>query len=306
MNIPTTSPASSLPTTLCLHHNDADGRACAAIVRRALGACVDLYEMNYGNPIPWDEIDRADHVILVDFSLPRLEMEQIAQSRQLTWIDHHISALNEMALISDGWAGLRDTDEAACVLTWRYFFPQGPIPRAVTLIGDRDTWRNAEPDSKPFAEGLYQCNTRPDNDTLWRPLLDNDLNSVQELVDQGEELLTARLRKMRRFVTRFSFPVTFEGHRTLVVNQRGDGDLGEFMRRLGYDIAYCYIEGPQNGKLMTFVTLFSEQVDVSEIASKFGGGGHRGAAGFSFERGSNPFPPGAHVEWENKSQRIRD
>ena len=115
-------------------------------------------------------------------------------------------------------------------------------------------------------------------------------------------LRAARLHDIRRSVTRFGQKVTFEGHSTLAINRRGDGDLGEHIRKLGYEIAYCYIEGPQNGSLVTFVTLISDKVDVSVIAQKFGGGGHAGAAGFSFERSSAPFPAGAH--WEKQEVQL--
>jgi len=43
-------------TTLCIYHNDADGRASAAIVRRALGHDVTLYEMKYGDSLPLEEL----------------------------------------------------------------------------------------------------------------------------------------------------------------------------------------------------------------------------------------------------------
>ena len=280
-------------TTLCLHHNDADGRASAAIVRRALGEDVVLYEMDYGRPLPLDLILVADHIIILDFSLPREEMERLAAYHQFTWIDHHKSAMEEMAGVSDAWPGLRDTSEAACVLTWRYFFPDQPVPKAITLIGDRDIWRWAEAETGAFGEGLYQQRTRPDNDALWVPLLDDDPQALAALIELGTTLREARLREIRRAAASYGFAVTFEGHRTLALNQRGSGDLGAYIRSLGYQIAYCYVDKFQEGALMTYVTLYSAEVDVSEIARKFGGGGHAGAAGFHFPRGESPFPPGA-------------
>lgn len=282
--------------TLCLHHNDADGRASGAIVRRALGQEVRLYEVNYGDSLPWQELLAAEHVLIVDFSLPKADMLQLAAGRKLTWIDHHISALQEMQDVALHWPGIRSIDEAACVLTWRYFFPDQPLPRAVILIGDRDIWRMAETDTRPFNEGFYQENTRPDNDSFWEALLSDDHELVNGLIERGQIFLEARMRTIRRYVKHYGFAVRFEGCRTMAVNRNGDGDLGEYIRNLGYDIAYCYIDGEQNGRLMTFVTLFSNSVDVSVIAQKFGGGGHRGAAGFSFERAASPFPSGATVE----------
>ena len=44
---------------LCLHHDDADGRCAGAIVRRRFGDAVELREIDYGRPIPWDKIEAA-------------------------------------------------------------------------------------------------------------------------------------------------------------------------------------------------------------------------------------------------------
>lgn len=282
---------------LCLHHNDADGRASAAIVRRALGADVHFYEIDFGDPVPWDRIERADQGVMVDFSLPPAEMQRMAETTELIWIDHHISALESMAGIADDWPGARDIGEAGCVLTWKYFFPDEPVPRAIVLIGDRDVWRWAEQDTGAFDEGLHQRDTRPDHDRLWQPLLDDDRRLLQELIDEGGILRRARLLDIRRTVRKYGFEVTFEGVRTLAINTRSSGEMGEIIRQQGYQIAYCYVDTWQNGVLVTAVTLYSDEVDVSRLARKFGGGGHRGAAGFSFPRGETPFPPAALVAY---------
>jgi oligoribonuclease NrnB/cAMP/cGMP phosphodiesterase (DHH superfamily) len=280
-------------TTLCIYHNDADGCASAAVVRHAIGEDAIMHEISYGEPTPWKKIAKVKQVIIVDFSLPLQDMRRIASERMLTWIDHHKSAMEEVNDEAREWAGLRDLSEAACVLTWKYFFPHKPVPRALILIGDRDIWRQEEPDAGAFNEGLQQEQTQPNNDQLWKPLLSDSLSAVDSLISKGQPLLDSRLLAMRRFVSRYGFPVIFEGMRTLAVNRRGDADLGQHIRDLGYDIGYCYLEGSQGGKIVTFVTLFSNNVDVSEIAKKYGGGGHEGAAGFSFVRNASPFPDGS-------------
>ena len=229
-------------SNLCLHHNDADGRASAAIVRRALGADVEFYEIDFGEPVPWDLIEQADQVVMVDFSLPPVEMQRLVNATEFIWIDHHISALESMAGIADDWPGAREIDEAGCVLTWKYFFPNKPVPRAIVLIGDRDIWRWAEQDTGAFDEGLYQQDTRPENDELWQPLLDDDRQLLQELIGDGEILRKARLLDIRRTVQKYGFEVTFEGYRTLAINTRSSGEMGEVIRRQGYQIAYCYVD----------------------------------------------------------------
>lgn len=282
--------------TVCLHHNDPDGRASGVIVRRALGPQILLFEINYGEPVPWELLTAAQRVVIVDFSLPTDDMLNLSQNHDFIWIDHHITAIQDNAAISSGWAGKRSTSEAACVLTWQYFFPDQPVPRAITLIGDRDIWRMAEADTRPFNEGLLQENTHPDNFVLWNSILEDDLSLINRLTGKGKLLLQARLNNLHRAARRYGFPVNFEGFHALVVNRPGEGELIEIIAQLGYDLAYCYVDSFVNGKLITSVMIGSRSIDVSQIAKKFGGGGHPGASGFQFERGALPFPPDAQVQ----------
>lgn len=281
--------------TICLHHNDTDGRASAAIVRKALGSDVWLYEMDYGDSLPLERILTSDHIVIVDFSLPSEEMIQLATYHQLTWIDHHQSAIQDLSEISKSWPGIRDTRDSACILTWKYFFPSQPVPKAITLIGDRDIWRWAEQDTGIFNEGLYQLDTKPLNDNLWIPLLENNEQVLCQINQNGTILREARLRNIRRSVNKQGFPARIEGYRALVVNLRGSGDIGQQIRDMGYEIAYCYADSLNNGEITTYVTLYSSVIDVSEIATRFGGGGHKGAAGFHFVRENSPFPAGLNI-----------
>ncbi len=282
---------------VCLYHADADGRCSAAIVRRALGPAVEMFEMQYGNPVPWGAVEKAGTTVIVDFSLSLEEMRRVQAASKLVWVDHHKTALEALSGPLQDVPGLRALDEAGCVLTWRTFFPGQPVPEAVTYIGDRDIWRFAHAETAPFGEGLYQEDNHPANDALWGPLLAErgDRARVEALIARGRVLRAARLKGIERQVARSGFEVTFEGHRTLAINARGSGDLGQYIREQGFELAYCYSEASQNGRLVTFVTLYSDRVDVSEIARRYGGGGHPGAAGFSFERGAAPFPPGAQT-----------
>jgi oligoribonuclease NrnB/cAMP/cGMP phosphodiesterase (DHH superfamily) len=277
---------------ICLYHNDPDGQCSAAIVRRALGKAVQLIGLEIGDPLPWEAIGKAELVVIVDYSLSLEDMQHIHRRLKLIWIDHHITALDRLSEAMAGVPGQRRVDEAACVLTWQTFFPDQPVPRGVVYIGDRDIWRHAHAETRPFGEGLYQQECNPENDSLWTALLDDNEVLVSKLIENGRLLYASRLRGIRNAIGTYGFETTFEGHRTLAINDPGSGDLGEVVRNSGFDLAYCYVETVRNGRRQTFVTLYSATVDVSAIASKYGGGGHRGAAGFAFERSGPPFPEG--------------
>ncbi|MBI9051443.1 MAG: hypothetical protein JEZ00_18605 [Anaerolineaceae bacterium] len=284
--------------TICFHHDDADGRASGAVVRYALGKETHLIEIDYDDlTIPWELVEKADKVVVVDFSFDLDTMKKLAEGREFTWIDHHISAIKEFKGISDNWPGLRDIEEAACVLAWKYFFPDRPVPRAIVLIGDRDVWRWAEKDTGAFGEGIYVRDTRSKKDALWVPLLEEDQNVFNEILIEGTRLREIRINEVNSLVERRGYEITFYGERTLAINAPGNGDIGQRSRDLGYEIAYCYEDRMEPDGLYTNVTLFSREKDISVIAKSFGGGGHAHAAGFSFPRSGSPFPPGADVQF---------
>lgn len=114
---------------------------------------------------------------------------------------------------------------------------------------------------------------------MWQSLLDDNPNLVNQLIENGGILRQSNPKNIERKVARFGQETSFEGYRTLLVNDRGGGDMGDHINQLGYQIGYCYIDNLQEGKLTTFVTSYSKEVDVSKIARNCGGGGHVGAAG---------------------------
>jgi len=263
----TLNPSIPHQTDFCLYHNDMDGRCAAAVVRRALGPDVQLHATDYGENLPWEIIERSRRVVVVDFSLPLEDMQRIRDHADLIWIDHHKTAIAQLSSLEE-ISGIRNIGEAACVLTWKYFFPDLPVPQAVQYIGDRDIWRFAYEQTKPFSEGLFQEYTHPANDQIWGPLMEDNQDLIRKLTERGKILLEARLRRLELMIRHHAFEITFEGHRALAINQRGSGDLGELIRRKGYEIGYCYYEEPRNDRLVTFVTLYSDQVDVSAVPSQ--------------------------------------
>jgi hypothetical protein len=220
-------PNSTGSNVVCFYHDDADGRCSAAIIRRALGQDVICIPMDYGDQVPWDLVKQAEAVVVVDFSFPPSDMERIVSEAKLTWIDHHVTAITDLQSLADV-PGRRALDQAACVLTWNTYFPNEPVPMAVV--------------TRHFGEGLFHENTSPENEEIWGPLLENDQDFLDDLIASGEILYNARMTRGRRALERRGIEFEFEGHRTLILNNVGTGDLGEMIRKKGYAIGYCYYE----------------------------------------------------------------
>lgn len=264
---------------ICFHHNDADGRCAAAIVYKAYRFC-RFVEMNYDKPVPFELIDLDEEIIIVDFSFKPDDMEKLVNiTGEIVWIDHHKTILDH-PFNKPAIAGIREINYSGCYYTWQYFFPELPVPWAVELISDYDTWTLALPDSKAmrFGLGLYPHGPK---EHIWESLLTGkwpEVNlAISQLIDDGRIVLKFINQFGGEYIKSYGFEIAdFEGFRCIAqgVYTFGSTFFGPLIDE--YDICISFEWTGQNW----IVGLYSVKTDVSTIAKKYGGGGHKGAAGF--------------------------
>ena len=267
--------------TICYYHrDDLDGVGSAAIVKKSIPEA-ELYPVTYSDK-PDLELIKDNKVIIVDFSFKEMK-EIVALAEEVTWIDHHKTAkeLFPKLWINEDLPGIRNLDKAAIELTWEWFYPYKTTPMAIKLIGDRDIWKFAYPETRAFSESANLTIKSPD-DAIWYKLLEeNSEHVVSNLLEKGEVLLEAKQKRARK-----SFydgkDITFHGHKARLINTNHDvSDVGQFTYDLmNYPLALMYSDRGEE----TIVSLRSKTVDVSAIAKQYGGGGHKYAAGFSVPR----------------------
>ena len=131
----------------CIYHiADLDGLSSAAIVKQKYkDSDLDLNFIgwNYGDEVPYDEIEKSDMVILVDLSFEPEDMLKVKEMKgdNFFWIDHHVSAINNSKEHKyDDLQGIRNDKYAACELTW-FFFMKTKIPSPIVYLGSYDTFR---------------------------------------------------------------------------------------------------------------------------------------------------------------------
>jgi uncharacterized protein len=279
---------------IIFHHNDADGRCSAAIVElwlnnekqqnntQALKERLEFVEMDYNKIVPIDKIQRDDTVVIVDFSFKPedMKMAQLATDIGTIWCDHHITAKDYGYNV----AGVRDFTNkgmAGCECTWKFFFPNKTIPNWVRILGDYDAWRMQEKDlCLPFYEGLKLENQRPNTNNVWHQLLNDETQMVyNEILHNGKTAIKYRDNYCEEIKQAFGYETIIDGHKAYAMNLYRFGSKAFGNMLLQYPICILYI---YDGNKFT-VSLYSEIVDVSIIAKKLGGGGHKGAAGFICE-----------------------
>jgi uncharacterized protein len=278
----------------CFFHNaDLDGHCSGAIVKY-FEPDIILKGINYGDKFPWNEIDSEDIIFMVDFAIqPNEEMYQLKQScKKLIWIDHHKSAINSLSDID--WDGFRDDGLAACELTWRYFYGniEGELPSFIALLGRYDVWDNKNKDLwnneiLPFQKGfkfLYPNSNPIDNMDIWEEWI-KGFGLIDNVIEIGKKVIFSDNIKYASIIKNYSFDTQFEGLRAIAINndnfnsQLFDSVWDEFK----YDIMISFMI--VKGEFWT-VSLYSTNpdIDVSIIAKKYGGGGHKGASGFQCKK----------------------
>ena len=271
------------------HESDFDGQCSAAIVRYAFPD-VEPIPINHGDQFPFDAIQTGETIYMVDFSVPVNLMVRLGQMSKLIWIDHHKSAIEEAEQIGFAPRGMRKIGQAACELTWQFLFPTIEIPRAVYLLGRCDVWDlEAHPDILPFQFGMGLQDTDPVS-PLWPRLFSTGSHALEKrIISEGNVIGQYRSRENEKRARSCSFETNLQGVRAVAINA-------------GLTNAHVFkgVWDPSRHDLMvTFfwmskgswkVTLYTDKpnIDCSVLAGKFGGGGHKAAAGF--ECRDLPFP----------------
>lgn len=266
---------------ICIHHNDLDGKCSAAIISRAYEHAPLLFiEMDYASVLDFKKIKSLEKVIIVDFSLkPEVMNELLEITKDITWIDHHVTARDYPYQDLKGLRNFNDKEMSGCELTWLYFFPTKAMPHAVQLIGDYDKWALKMPQSKVFYEGMQLEDAEPIA-YIWNELLDTGYyKKVDLIIEAGKVAIKYRDNYCAGLCKSFGYETEIDGHKAYACNQFMFGSAGFGKRFEKYPLCLAYVH---DGKQFT-ISLYSTSIDVSVIAKAHGGGGHKGAAGFICE-----------------------
>lgn len=257
---------------LIFHHNDLDGRCAAAIMGRADRD--EFIEVDYKDEIPIEKC-RGREVAVLDFSFhPQTMARVIKVATCVVWCDHHATAKDYPYQHLPGVRDFEEKGRSGCECTWNYVHPSTPYPRAVQLIGDYDSWRlEHQPQCFELTEGLKLHDTHPKSN-LWRELFRGERTAA--IRRQGKAAIAYRDSYCADMARRYGYETQLGGHNAFAMNVYRFGSKAFGAKFNKYPICIAYI---CDGRNYT-VSLYSETVDVSEIAKFFGGGGHKGAAGF--------------------------
>lgn len=269
----------------CFYHGvDNDGKCAGAIVYKNNLEC-EMIGINYNQEFPIKEIKEHEKIYIVDFSIePEVMKQLIAITSDVIWIDHHKTAIEKYGIYEGTIGGLRNITKSGCELTWEWFHLGEEVPEAVKLIGDRDTWAWKYGDkTKYFNDGIGLLDTNPKSN-IWIDLISGNkelTNNLYQIIKDGKLISKYKKQSAKNFMDSWAYEMEFKGYTCVAINKGmcGSEAFGEDFKK--YDICISFIwDG-----ICWAVSLYSQTVDVSEIAKTFEykgkkGGGHKGASGF--------------------------
>lgn len=300
-----------MKTTVIYHSADMDGLFCREIAKKFLPPETEFIGWDFKDA-PLAPIKDGQLYILdlpcdrpfgFDFNKPETFSGESSFSR-LIWIDHHKTSIDSHP---PGISGYRIDGVAACRLAWQWFLKEETVkasnggltglpdkqafvdhwvkePLAVRLAGEYDIWDKRDPDAETFQFGLR---SRELTDISWKYLLGDDRKAAEQcvgdLLERGLILQQYQQRSDAGTMSR-SFLVKFEGLTFLALNTARCNSLtfaSKDIPETGHDaLAGFYFDGTK-WNVSLYHARHNMGIDLSEIAKKHGGGGHRGACGFT-------------------------
>jgi oligoribonuclease NrnB/cAMP/cGMP phosphodiesterase (DHH superfamily) len=261
---------------LCIYHaNCADGFTAAWAVWRA-HPDTEFHEGIYGVAPP--NCENRD-VVLVDFSYKRsvlLEISEVANSVLI--LDHHKSAESELIDLPDNVTAIFDMERSGAMMAWEHYHPDQPPSDLVVHVQDRDLWQFKREQTRAFQANLFSLEYTFENWDMVNALCADDYK-YHQFVAEGEAIERKHFKDVAELIRVAATRQVIAGIEVPILNAPYfySSDAGHIMGK-GEQFAACYWDTPQ-GRVFS---LRSEQgaADVSEIAAKFGGGGHKHSAGF--------------------------
>ncbi len=223
-------------------------------------------------------------VAFVDIAPPNESVPALVEAAdRIVVLDHHVSARArfeadpavDRALTGGHHTIHFDLEHSGAVLAWQYFHPGELTPPILRYVEDQDLWNWKLPRTEEVnaALGSYSRDFETWNELAARP--------IEEIADEGVSIVRTQLREIERAL--------HDAHPIALGSERIEGINATYQRApIGHELAKRATYGKPWGIVYRIradridVTLYSiGDLDVASIAERYGGGGHRNAAGFS-------------------------
>lgn len=223
------------------------------------------------------------NVLMCDFSYKYNVLKDIMKKvNKIIILDHHHTAEKDLKQIPKE-NKIFDMNHSGAYITWAYFFGEKDVPLMIKYIQDNDLLKKSLPHTRHFTSYIFNI---PKQFDQYEKLLDDNFvkNTVIPIGDgmmkQNDNYINDGIKKIAVNFVLLDNNLYFIGNVNTSILK---SEIGNSFLISNPDANFCtsYSKNEYTGE--TYISLRSNNngTDVSEIASKFGGGGHRNAAGLT-------------------------
>lgn len=303
---------------ICVYHGGCDdGFGAALAVHMRWGNDVVYVPGAYGG-FEWPRDLKGKRILFVDFSLKQAQMRELVNGgivgqmpHSVVVLDHHktakaelfpwsiggkdgppvdlrgkrtgkcalgrideLLAMNEMENV-EPIVAFFDMNKSGARMAWEFCNASYDVPRLIEYVEDRDLWRFALAETRAVSAALR---TYPHDFDLWSGFL----SDTSRLVTEGGAVLRGHEKNVGEFIKN-RYWTEIGGVKVPVVNvpYHYASDCADAMLKAEPDAPFCASWFRRaDGRIQWSLRSRDDRIDVSEIAKRMGGGGHRNAAGF--------------------------
>lgn len=269
------------PRPLILFHAECvDGIVSAWVAWRRFFERADYVPVKYGRERP-DCTDRLVYVL--DFCYPPEETVHMAdEASRVVILDHHATAIDRFKA---SWKErpdveyVFDIERSGAGITSDYFNSSSRV-EIVNYVEDRDLWRFKLPSSKEVNAAIAAACLGKTPIQAFQALNDLRGKSMKQLITQGEGArmqIDAYARQCAEAATRSIF-ADYEDIPIVNIARPMNSDVLHLLTKNALFAVGWYVD---DDRVIFSLRTDKDDFDVARVAERYGGGGHKGAAGFT-------------------------
>lgn len=262
---------------LVIYHKDEDGFGGAWAAWKKFKDKAQYIAANYDCQEVFLKKIKNRKVYLIDFCYSAEEMKiLLTNNREVIVIDHHISSIENVKISTDHRYAVKNS---GAVLAWQYFHPEKPAPKLLQYIEDMDLWKFKHKFTRAVIAAISTYESRF---IVWDKIA-KDLEkskTSKKYVDEGRAIIKYQDMVIKKIADK-GIKARLDGRSVFAVNAPLlESNIGNYIWKNKKVIGLIWHFKKEKVK----VSLRSGgDIDVSKIAEKFGGGGHKHSSGFDFD-----------------------
>lgn len=221
------------------------------------------------------------NVLICDFTYNYEQtMEMLKNANKLVILDHHESAVRKLENIPAENKVFR-MDHSGAYLTWKYFYPDLDVPLLIKYVQDNDIWLKAMPNTREVTSYLFSLPF--DFQEYGKLLDDNEITKIipiaQGMQKQNQTYIDQSIKNCALKFQQIDGTYYFIAHINSTVLK---SEIGNEVLKKYPNVDFSAVYSVNGDSVYYGLRSDENKQNVTRIAEKYGGGGHRNSSGMMF------------------------